>query len=338
MSLAISRSLGCVFLPASVSAVVILLSACAFDATGLGLETGSGESGGVGSMSTDATGDDGQSSTTGGTTVSSAGSESGGASGTSGTTTSAAETTGEASTSEASTSGASTGDLTASSTSTEGGPCDSPLTVYPDADGDTFGDPDGALETCDPPPPGHVEIAGDCDDGKSSVFPGADELCDGVDNDCDLKVDEHSAANSGACNGCKTVVAEDHVYYFCPDEDEQSSAVAWCAKRGAQLVSINSEDEFALVWSQIKSQAGDFWIGADDMEEEGVYVWADGTPLSDEDPRWAVDEPMADGVLLELDCVVLGGGWFSSTPGRYQTALCNQLIDPGWICEAELDD
>jgi len=332
MSLVISRSQGCVLLPASVGAAVIVLSACVFDATGLGGETGSGDVGGVESMSTDATGDDGGSSATGATSDSSAGSES---EGVSGTTTTGAETTGEPSTSGPSTSDPSTSDPTDPSMGTGGDPCDSPVTVYPDGDDDTFGDPDGALETCEPPP-GHVDIAGDCDDGNGSVFPGADEVCDGVDNDCDLKVDEHSEANSGACNGCKTVVAEDRVYYFCPDEGEWRSAVAWCALRGAQLVSINSEAEFSLVWSQIKSQAGDFWIGADDLEEEGVYVWADGTTLSDEDPGWALDEPMTDGVF-ELDCAVLGGGWLSMTPGRYRTALCDQLIDPGWICEAELD-
>jgi MYXO-CTERM domain-containing protein len=37
---------------------------------------------------------------------------------------------------------------------------------------------------------GHAEDDGDCDDTMAEVFPGAPELVDGVDNDCDGAVDE----------------------------------------------------------------------------------------------------------------------------------------------------
>lgn len=60
---------------------------------------------------------------------------------------------------------------------------------YADTDGDSFGDADATLKDCDPPG-GYVADDTDCDDTNSSAFPGAKEVCDDVDNDCDTDVDE----------------------------------------------------------------------------------------------------------------------------------------------------
>ncbi len=60
---------------------------------------------------------------------------------------------------------------------------------YQDADGDGFGSPDGAIEGCEQQP-GTVPSATDCDDGNPDVHPGANEVCNGVDEDCDGLVDE----------------------------------------------------------------------------------------------------------------------------------------------------
>jgi hypothetical protein len=64
-----------------------------------------------------------------------------------------------------------------------------PVDWYPDADGDGAGAPDGATAACTAPH-GHVAAGSDCDDTDDTVFPGADEAYDGVDNDCDLEIDE----------------------------------------------------------------------------------------------------------------------------------------------------
>ncbi|MCB9795752.1 MAG: FG-GAP repeat protein [Alphaproteobacteria bacterium] len=60
---------------------------------------------------------------------------------------------------------------------------------YDDLDGDGFGDPGGLRLACDPPS-GTVTDSTDCDDADSSAYPGADETCDDVDDDCDGTVDE----------------------------------------------------------------------------------------------------------------------------------------------------
>ncbi len=62
-------------------------------------------------------------------------------------------------------------------------------TFYRDADGDGYGDPSVTAQGCSAPP-GYVMNAGDCNDASAAVSPGAVELCDGIDNDCDGQVDE----------------------------------------------------------------------------------------------------------------------------------------------------
>ncbi len=59
---------------------------------------------------------------------------------------------------------------------------------YRDADGDGYGSPDAITRACSAPP-GHVDNRDDCDDTSRSVAPGAAEVCDAVDNDCDGAID-----------------------------------------------------------------------------------------------------------------------------------------------------
>ncbi|MBN2800235.1 MAG: hypothetical protein JXX28_13935 [Deltaproteobacteria bacterium] len=61
-------------------------------------------------------------------------------------------------------------------------------TWYGDADGDGYGDPLLTTEAC-ALPEGYARRADDCDDGAAEVHPGADERCNGLDDDCDGSVD-----------------------------------------------------------------------------------------------------------------------------------------------------
>ncbi len=60
-------------------------------------------------------------------------------------------------------------------------------TWYPDADGDDYGDPAGAVRAC-AAPPDHIADGTDCDDTDPASWPGAEEVCDRADNDCDGEV------------------------------------------------------------------------------------------------------------------------------------------------------
>ena len=70
---------------------------------------------------------------------------------------------------------------------------------YADSDADGFGDAAAVTLAC-AGPAGSVADATDCDDADDTVWPGAPELCDGADNDCDGSVptDEADADADGA--------------------------------------------------------------------------------------------------------------------------------------------
>ena len=69
------------------------------------------------------------------------------------------------------------------------------LTWYADTDGDGFGDASSIQMGCTEPA-GYVSDDTDCDDTDGDTYPGADEYCDGHDDDCDGDIDEDSAVDA----------------------------------------------------------------------------------------------------------------------------------------------
>jgi len=65
-----------------------------------------------------------------------------------------------------------------------------PQAHYPDPDGDGHGEPGGESVLECPPPRGFAPSNDDCLEGDATAHPGAMEVCDGHDNDCDNQADE----------------------------------------------------------------------------------------------------------------------------------------------------
>ncbi len=198
------------------------------------------------------------------------------------------------------------------------------MTLYADADEDGFGDPEVSMQACEAQD-GYVTEDGDCDDDNDQVYPGADEVCDSLDNDCDDATDEYSVTNTESCEGCKMEPGDKSVLYFCAGPAGWNNARELCLQKGADLVSINDSTELDAVWTVLKPVGKAYWLGASDIENEGAYVWLDGTNLSAFDSNWAQGQPLEE---RGLDCVAL------NKSSRYAMRPC----DPGlpWVCEGPL--
>ncbi len=147
---------------------------------------------------------------------------------------------------------------------------------WPDKDADGYGTGGaGAAKCLCGAIVGYVPQSGDCDDSNFTVHPGAKEVCDGLDDNCDGKTDP---ANSGDCV----------TYYADTDKD------GWGASGGTQCL-CTPEDVF------IVTQAGDC---ADN--EAAIHPGAGETCNGLDDN---CDGKTDEGVLILYFADVDGDGW-----------------------------
>ncbi|RME24357.1 MAG: hypothetical protein D6798_11420 [Deltaproteobacteria bacterium] len=186
-------------------------------------------------------------------------------------------------------------------------------TWYADVDADGYGA--GPAVTSCSAPAGHVAVPGDCDDGDAMVHPGADELCNDVDDDCDGDVDGPSALDPSTC-----YLDEDGDGYGRPD-------VFYETCNCADLYSLDAGDcddgEATVhpgateVWYDGIDQDCDDWSDADADRDGHDATSAGGDDCNDQDAAIHPDQDEVCGNGVDDDCDGLPAdcglsGWVSS--------------------------
>ena len=64
-------------------------------------------------------------------------------------------------------------------------------TLFADTDSDDYGNPDAAIDTCLETIPGYVTNGLDCNDTLNTIYLGAEEVCNYLDDDCDGLTDDN---------------------------------------------------------------------------------------------------------------------------------------------------
>ncbi|MBO84117.1 MAG: hypothetical protein CL927_02065, partial [Deltaproteobacteria bacterium] len=201
---------------------------------------------------------------------------------------------------------------------------DGEVTTYADTDADGYGDPDTAELECGVGT-GRVTNADDCDDDNGSVFPGAEEVCNEQDDDCDAEIDEgllqtwyqdQDGDAYGSVSSTTEACIEPAGYTGNPGDCDDNNALVF---PGAEEICNDLDDDCDGVVDGASATDAQTWYADADMDGYG-------------DPTAATRacELPSGSVANNADCNDMDA---AVNPGA--TEVCNSIDDD---CDTLVDD
>ncbi len=204
-------------------------------------------------------------------------------------------------------------------------PTDAP-TYHRDADGDGYGDPNDSRNDVCVQPEGWVKDGTDCDDATATTHPGAEEVCNGVDDDCDGEIDEGTLTT----------------YYADVDGDGQGDVnapetLACTPPAGFVENNTDCDDSDDQVYAGAPEVCNEIDDDCDGLVDEGVKrtYFADGdadgwTVASDRVEACSAPAGYVSGTSISDDCDDANA---AVNPGA--TEICNGIDDD---CDGMIDE
>ncbi len=178
--------------------------------------------------------------------------------------------------------------------------------VFPDADGDGYGDRNvtAAVIMC-PGAAGFVTNNGDCDDNNDAVAPARLELCDGIDNDCNDAIDEGLSGNpcfctTGSVAGTSVCDLDDPTRTCVYPAESCNFVDDDCDGFADQTLAAGPFNGYGPGGAFIPSRTEIIWVPSRQM---GLATWFDDVSFS-----FRAAQFDATGAMLWTNQVGLGGG------------------------------
>jgi hypothetical protein len=179
-------------------------------------------------------------------------------------------------------------------------------TWYDDHDADGYGESSVSFQSCDSPP-GFVETAGDCDDSDGEINPGAIEIFNEIDDDCDGLVDEGTT--------CLTVIE-------ILNDAGEATQISAVASDDASLSGVWYPDGVAGVSVTPTSLGGDNWHYGMSMD---LCVTVAGSVIVDahfQDGSALCEEMAATGLIFGyMDSIELNASAYDNGDGTCSVIL-----------------